>query len=132
MGACTATLLALVACRGALPAPHDAYGGTCGGCSTARRGHFKLELADLTTPDAPGHVAEVSPDLLWIETPSNPLLAISDVRALAGAAHAGEAVVVVDNTFCSPVVQRPLERSADVVVQSSTKYQRPLDVIGVG
>ena len=132
MGAITTALMALVAAGDTVVAPHDAYGGTWRLLDAlARRGHFALELADLTTPDAPGHVAEVSPDLLWIETPSNPLLAISDVRALAGAAHAGEAVVVVDNTFCSPVVQRPLELGADVVVQSSTKYLNGhSDVIG--
>ncbi len=60
--------------------------------------------------------------LVWIETPSNPLLKITDVRALANIAHSRKAKLVVDNTFASPVLQRPLGLGADVVVHSTTKY----------
>ncbi len=60
--------------------------------------------------------------LVWIETPTNPLLNVVDVRAVADAAHAVGAVVVVDNTFATPYLQRPLELGADVVVHSTTKY----------
>jgi cystathionine beta-lyase/cystathionine gamma-synthase len=61
-------------------------------------------------------------DLLWIETPTNPLLRICDIRALAGVAHRQGAILVVDNTFMSPFFQRPLALGADVVVHSTTKF----------
>src|SRR5438874_11219190 len=60
--------------------------------------------------------------LVWVETPTNPLLNVVDVRAVADAAHAVGAIVVVDNTFATPYLQRPLELGADVVVHSTTKY----------
>ena len=60
--------------------------------------------------------------IVWIETPSNPLLNIVDIRAAADAAHAAGAILVVDNTFATPYLQRPLELGADVVVHSTTKY----------
>jgi cystathionine gamma-synthase len=60
--------------------------------------------------------------IVWIETPSNPLLNIVDIRAAADAAHAAGALLVVDNTFATPYLQRPLELGADVVVHSTTKY----------
>ena len=60
--------------------------------------------------------------MVWLETPSNPLLRLTDLSAVVPAAHAVGAVVVADNTFASPVVQRPLEYGVDVVVHSATKY----------
>src|SRR5207244_4370708 len=60
--------------------------------------------------------------LVWVETPTNPLLNIVDIRAVADAAHAAGAIVVVDNTFATPYLQRPLELGADVVLHSTTKY----------
>ena len=60
--------------------------------------------------------------LVWLETPTNPLLNVVDVRAAAEAAHAVGAIVVVDNTFATPYLQRPLELGADIVVHSTTKY----------
>jgi cystathionine beta-lyase/cystathionine gamma-synthase len=60
--------------------------------------------------------------LVWVETPTNPLLNVVDIRAAAGAAHAVGALVVVDNTFATPYLQRPLELGADVVLHSTTKY----------
>ncbi len=123
MGAVTTVLTALADPGDLVIAPHDAYGGTWRVLDAlARKGAFRLELLDLTTPDAAARVAAARPALVWVETPSNPLLGISDVAALAAAAHAGGGVLVADNTFCSPMVQRPLELGADVVVQSSTKY----------
>ena len=62
------------------------------------------------------------PALVWIETPSNPLLRITDLQAVIGAARAVGALTVVDNTFLSPALQRPIEYGADVVVHSTTKY----------
>jgi cystathionine beta-lyase/cystathionine gamma-synthase len=60
--------------------------------------------------------------MVWIETPSNPMLNVVDIRAAADAAHAAGALLVVDNTFATPYLQRPLEHGADVVVHSTTKY----------
>jgi cystathionine gamma-synthase len=60
--------------------------------------------------------------MVWVETPSNPLLNVVDIRAAADAAHAAGAILVVDNTFASPYLQRPLELGADVVLHSTTKY----------
>src|SRR5207302_674878 len=60
--------------------------------------------------------------LVWVETPTNPLLNIVDIRAVSEAAHAAGAVVVVDNTFATPYLQQPLELGADIVVHSTTKY----------
>jgi cystathionine gamma-synthase len=60
--------------------------------------------------------------MLWIETPSNPLMKISDIASLAGVGHAGGAIVVVDNTFATPLLQRPLALGADIVMHSTTKY----------
>ncbi|MGH2998663.1 MAG: trans-sulfuration enzyme family protein, partial [Gaiellaceae bacterium] len=60
--------------------------------------------------------------IVWIESPSNPLLNVVDIRAAADAAHAAGALLVVDNTFATPYLQRPLELGADIVVHSTTKY----------
>jgi cystathionine gamma-synthase len=66
--------------------------------------------------------AERRPRLIWAESPTNPLLSIVDIRALAALAHDHGALLVVDNTFASPYLQRPLDLGADVVVHSTTKY----------
>ena len=71
------------------------------------------------------------PKLVWIETPSNPLLRIVDIRAIADAAHAAGALVVADNTFLSPLWQQPLALGADLVMHSTTKYLNGhSDVVG--
>lgn len=67
-------------------------------------------------------VAERAPRVLWVETPSNPLLRITDIAGLAAVGHEAGSLVVVDNTFATPALQRPLELGADVVVHSTTKY----------
>ncbi len=112
-------------------APHDCYGGTHRLlASLARRGCFEVVFTDLTAPD-PLPAAGQAPKLVWIETPSNPLLRITDVRRVAERAHAAGALVVADNTFLSPALQRPLEHGADVVVHSTTKYLNGhSDVVG--
>lgn len=82
-----------------------------------------ISTVDMSDLDAVRH--SIRPDathILWIETPSNPLMKISDIAALAEIGHAAGALVVVDNTFASPYLQRPLELGADVVVHSTTKY----------
>ena len=113
-------------------APHDCYGGTHRLLrSLAAKGHFDVTFADLTSPDAPEHIRAIAPKLLWIETPSNPLLRITDISAAVAAARDAGAIVVVDNTFLSPALQRPLELGADIVVHSTTKYLNGhSDVVG--
>ena len=104
-------------------APHDCYGGTYRLLSAlARTGRASVKFVDMT--DAANVTAAMAdrPRLVWIETPSNPLLRITDIAAVAAAAHEAGALVAVDNTFLSPGWQRPLTQGADVVVHSTTKY----------
>lgn len=83
----------------------------------------KLRVTDLSDPAAiDAAFAERAPKIVWVETPSNPLLRITDIRALSEKAHAAGSLAVVDNTFASPALQRPLALGADVVVHSTTKY----------
>lgn len=79
-----------------------------------------VDMSDLAAVRAA--VAEGAPRVLWVETPSNPLLRITDIAGLAAIGHEAGALVVVDNTFATPALQRPLELGADVVVHSTTKY----------
>ena len=108
---------------------HDAYGGTWRLFNAfAARGDLDLRLADLSA----GEVEfDAQTALVWIETPSNPLLRITDLDAVIAAAHAVGALVVVDNTFLSPALQQPLRHGADLVVHSTTKYiNGHSDVVG--
>ncbi|WP_114589202.1 cystathionine gamma-synthase [Microbacterium arborescens] len=83
----------------------------------------KLRVVDMSDLDAVrAAVAERAPRVLWVETPSNPLLRITDIAGLATIGHEAGSLVVVDNTFATPALQRPLELGADVVVHSTTKY----------
>ncbi|HEX6600621.1 MAG TPA: cystathionine gamma-synthase [Gemmatimonadaceae bacterium] len=127
-----ALALQLVPPGGKVLAAHDCYGGTYRLLrALAARGQIELELADLTAPGAVERVTAARPALLWVETPSNPLLRITDLRAVAEAGHRAGALVVADNTFLSPALQRPLTLGADVVVHSTTKYLNGhSDVVG--
>jgi cystathionine gamma-synthase len=113
-------------------APHDCYGGTHRILrSLAARGHFEVEFADLTCETAMETVASRRPRLLLIETPSNPLLRLTDLPCVIRAGHEAGAIVVVDNTFLSPALQRPIEFGADLVIHSTTKYLNGhSDVVG--
>jgi cystathionine gamma-synthase len=113
-------------------AAHDCYGGTQRLLrALARKAHFNLVFADLTAEGVASEIARNAPRLVWIETPSNPLLRVTDVRGVAAAAHAAGATVVVDNTFLSPALQQPITLGADVVVHSTTKYLNGhSDVVG--
>jgi cystathionine gamma-synthase len=113
-------------------AAHDCYGGTQRLLrALSAKGHFTLVFADLTAPGAEAEVVRREPRIVWIETPSNPLLRITDVRRIAAAGHAVGALVVVDNTFLSPALQQPISLGADVVVHSTTKYLNGhSDVVG--
>ncbi len=103
--------------------PDDAYGGThrLFANVVARWGvqHTPVPLDDL---DAVRAAVRPETALLWCETPTNPLLGIADISALATVAHDAGALLVVDNTFASPYLQQPLSLGADVVVHSTTKY----------
>jgi cystathionine gamma-synthase len=112
--------------------PHDCYGGTYRLFNALReRGSLDVRFVDFQDSTALAVALEAKPALMWIETPSNPLLRIVDVAALAGAARAAGALVVADNTFLSPVWQQPLALGADVVLHSTTKYiNGHSDVVG--
>jgi cystathionine gamma-synthase len=102
----------------------DAYGGTYRLISRVLEpwgvGHQPVDLNDLDAVRAA--VAPETTRVIWCETPSNPLLNVSDIAVLAEIAHASGTLLVVDNTFASPYLQRPLTLGADVVVHSTTKY----------
>ena len=112
--------------------PHDCYGG----CyrlfkAQAERGLYRVEFVDFGNDIALGDALARNPKIVWIETPSNPLLRITDIAHVAQRAHAADALVVVDNTFLSPAIQQPLSLGADVVVHSTTKYLNGhSDVVG--
>ena len=104
--------------------PGDAYGGTYRLFDKVLR-NWGVEYGTVRQTDieAVGKAAaERNPKLIWTETPTNPLLSIVDIPALAETAHANGALLVVDNTFASPYLQRPLDLGADVVLHSTTKY----------
>lgn len=88
----------------------------------AERWDVLVEWCDLSNLDAVGKVLQRPAALLWAETPSNPLLRISDIAALARLAHTAGARLLVDNTFATPALQQPLALGADVVLHSATKY----------
>jgi cystathionine gamma-lyase len=96
-----------------------------------RAGGLEFTYADTTDPGAVEEALRPETKLLWIETPTNPMLTLSDIRELSEMAHERGAVVAVDNTFASPYFQNPLALGADVVVHSTTKYMGGhSDVVG--
>ena len=132
MGAINLVLNALLEPGDHLVVPHDAYGGSWRLFNAlARKGHFELITADLTDPRSLADALAKSPKLVLIETPSNPLLRITDLRFVIDAAHKAGAKVVVDNTFLSPALQTSIAFGADVVLHSTTKYVNGhSDVVG--
>ena len=124
--------LQLLAPGDLLIAPHDCYGGSYRlFTNLAQRGQFELLFVDQTDEAAVEAALARNPKMLWIETPSNPLLRVVDVTRLAEAAKAKECITVVDNTFLSPAQQQPLLLGADIVVHSTTKYiNGHSDVVG--
>jgi cystathionine gamma-synthase len=119
MGA-TTTVMHLVSPGERIVAVNDVYGGTYRLFSKvyAPKGY---DFA-YAPPESIAEAIDERTRLVWLESPTNPLLNIVDIRAAADAAHAAGAVVVVDNTFATPYLQRPLELGADIVVHSTTKY----------
>jgi cystathionine beta-lyase/cystathionine gamma-synthase len=102
----------------------DAYGGTYRYMTQVLTPQgIKHRIVDLTDEKATQHALKTYPiKLIWIETPTNPLLKVTDITSLAQLAHDHGAILVVDNTFATPVIQKPLELGADIVVYSTTKY----------
>ncbi len=110
----------------------DCYGGTFRALEHARKAYgLKVEYLELGDPAAVRAALRDDTRMIWIETPSNPLLRLTDVRAVSELARSRGALTVVDNTFLSPVLQRPFEHGADLVVHSTTKYLNGhSDVVG--
>ena len=122
--AATATILELIDSGQHVIAMDDLYGGTRRLFSGVRSRSAGLEFSyvDLSDIDQVESAFNDSTRMVWIETPSNPLLKIVDIKAVARIARAKGALVIVDNTFATPYLQRPLELGADIVMHSATKF----------
>lgn len=112
--------------------PHDCYGGSFRLFThLAKRGQFKVVVVDQNDQQALTQALAKKPKLVLVESPSNPLLRLVDIAAVAEQAHQVGALVAVDNTFLSPVLQQPLLLGADMVFHSTTKYiNGHSDVVG--
>ncbi len=122
--AATAGILDLLDAGSHVIAPFDFYGGTRRLFDQVRRRTSALELSwvDMTDPSAVTAAIRPTTKLIWIETPTNPLLKITDIAAIVGIARQHKLLTCVDNTFATPCYQRPLELGADIVMHSATKY----------
>ncbi|KZN48225.1 cystathionine gamma-synthase [Pseudoalteromonas luteoviolacea] len=112
--------------------PHDCYGGSYRlFTSLEKRGLLKVVVLDLTKSESLEQIAEIAPKVVWIETPSNPILRLTDIEAVVKAAHNCGALVAADNTFLSPALQNPIAFGVDIVVHSTTKFiNGHSDVVG--
>jgi len=123
--AATDTVLRLIDADSHILAGNDVYGGTFRLFDKVLR-RYKLDFtfADTTDPESVAEALTPSTKLVWLETPTNPYLRITDIRAVAEIvhSHANKPLLVVDNTFATPYLQKPLELGADIVVHSMTKY----------
>ncbi|HTX06789.1 MAG TPA: PLP-dependent aspartate aminotransferase family protein [Steroidobacteraceae bacterium] len=122
--AASSTLLELLDAGSHIIAMHDLYGGTYRLLENVRKrsaGH-QVSFVDLTRPEALEQAIRPNTRLVWVETPTNPLLQLVDLAAVAGIARGKGLISVCDNTFATPFVQRPLEHGFDIVVHSTTKY----------
>jgi cystathionine gamma-lyase len=121
--AATHAVIALLSAGDHIVAMDDMYGGTFRQFDKVWRRHgMSFSYADLRDPGALDGVVTERTKLLWLETPTNPMLKLVDIAALVQKAHARGILVAVDNTFATPYLQRPLELGADIVVHSTTKY----------
>lgn len=132
MSAINLVLSTLVPKHGRVLAPHDAYGGTWRLLEyVSSHGAYSVEYVDFNDTEALTDALSREPDLLLLESPSNPLLRTYDIAAIAELAHSHDALLVVDNTFCSPIRQQPISLGADIVVHSLTKFiNGHSDVVG--
>ncbi|KOX21412.1 cystathionine gamma-synthase [Saccharothrix sp. NRRL B-16348] len=123
MGATDTALRAMCRPGDHVVIPNDAYGGTFRLIDKVLS-HWGVEHTPAPLSDVDAVRAAIRPNtkVVWIETPTNPLLNIADIALLAQVAHSAGALLVVDNTFASPYLQSPLELGADVVLHSTTKY----------
>ena len=122
--AASSTVLELLDAGSHVVAMHDLYGGTYRLLENVRKrsaGH-EVSFVDLTRPEALEAAIRPNTRLVWVETPSNPLLQLVDLAAVAATARRKGLLSVCDNTFATPFVQRPLEHGFDIVVHSTTKY----------
>lgn len=122
--AATSTLLELLDSGDHVIAVDDLYGGSYRLFERVRRRSAGLDFTFVDLTDLAAFEAAITPKtkLVWIETPTNPLLKIIDIEAVSAVAKRHGLIVVVDNTFASPMLQRPLEKGADIVMHSATKY----------
>ncbi len=122
--AASSTVLELLAAGDHVVAMHDLYGGTYRLFDQVRTRSAGLQFsfADLTNPENFAAAIQPNTKMVWIETPTNPLLKLVDLAAIAKIAKAHNILAVADNTFATPWIQRPLELGFDVVVHSGTKY----------
>ncbi len=125
-------ILATLPAGARVVAPFDCYGGTYRLLAALeKKGNLVVDFIDQSDAAELAAALGQKPALVWIETPSNPLLRIVDIRAVADASHAAGALVAADNTFLSPVWQQPLALGADLVMHSTTKYLNGhSDVVG--
>lgn len=123
MAATDATLRAMLRPGDHLVIPNDAYGGTFRLIDKVF-GQWGITYSVAAVNDVDAVRAAITPQtkLVWVETPTNPLLNIGDIEAIAAVAHDGGAKLVVDNTFASSYLQQPLSLGADIVLHSTTKY----------
>ncbi|HSW27704.1 MAG TPA: aminotransferase class I/II-fold pyridoxal phosphate-dependent enzyme, partial [Burkholderiaceae bacterium] len=131
--AAISTVLELLDAGAHVVASDDLYGGTFRLFERVRRrsANTSFSFVDLADLDAVKAAIRPETKMLWVETPSNPLLKLADLAALAQIAREHGLIAVADNTFASPFVQRPLELGFDIVVHSTTKYLNGhSDVIG--
>ncbi|MBK7824262.1 cystathionine gamma-synthase [Nannocystis sp.] len=121
--AATTTVMQLLSAGDHVVAGDDMYGGTFRLFDKVmrRRGH-SFSYVDVTRPGAVAAAIRPETRLVWIETPTNPMLKLGDIRAIADALRGRDILLAVDNTFMSPISQRPLDLGADLVVHSTTKY----------
>ncbi|WDS35630.1 cystathionine gamma-synthase [Pseudoxanthomonas sp.] len=122
--AATATVLELLDSGSHVIAMDDLYGGSYRLFERVRKRSAGLDFGFVDLTDPAAFEAAITPNtkMVWIETPTNPMLKIVDIAAIADIAHKHGLLVVVDNTFASPMLQRPLGLGADIVVHSATKY----------
>ena len=125
-------LSALVPLKGNIVLPHDCYGGTFRLFKNLeKRGLLTAHFLNQADKDFHQQVLSIKPDLIWIETPSNPLLRLVDISHITALASEIRALTVADNTFLSPALQNPIALGVDFVMHSSTKYiNGHSDVIG--
>ena len=105
-------------------AMHDLYGGTWRLFERVRRRSSGLDFTfvDMTDPDAAADAVRPETKIIWVETPTNPMLQLVDIARMAELARTNDCMLVVDNTFATPMLQRPVDLGADIVLHSVTKY----------